>query len=148
MSQTSSLKFKYLAPVLIVDRIEPCRDFWINRLGFSAANEVHGDDGALMFASVVKDDIEIMYQSRASVVADNPSAADDVNPRSSVLFLTVESLDAMGAPSKARPSSSRATRRSTAARSCTSAIRRGQWSDSRSSKQRAGRGAVPCTMTA
>ena len=95
MSQTHLPKFKHLAPVLVVDQVEPCRDFWVNRLGFSAANEVPGGDGALVFASVVKDGIEIMYQSKASVAAENPGAADDFNSRSSVLFLTVENLDAI-----------------------------------------------------
>ena len=95
MSQTPSPKLKHLAPVLVVDRVEPCRDFWVTRLGFSASNEVPGGDGALVFASVVKDGIEIMYQSKASVAADNPAAADDFNSRAAVLFITVENLDAI-----------------------------------------------------
>ena len=95
MSQTAAPKLTHLAPVLVVDRIEPCVEFWVKRLGFSAANEVPGSDGALQFASVVKDGIEIMYQSTASAAADNAGAAGDFNPRSGVLFLTVENLDAV-----------------------------------------------------
>lgn len=75
---------KHLAPVLVVDRVEPCVAFWVDRFGFRAENEVSGPDGKLVFASVVRDGIEIMYQSRASVPADHSGAA---------LYFTVADLD-------------------------------------------------------
>src|SRR5437868_4888249 len=79
-----------LAPVLVVDAVEPCIAFWKDQLGFTAENEVPGPDGKLVFASVRKDAIEIMYQTRASVIAENPSSPD-VPGSSSVLFIMVPS---------------------------------------------------------
>lgn len=78
-----------LAPVLIVDEVEPSISFWRERLGFATENEVPGPDGKLVFASVKKEAVEIMYQSRASVIADNPAGAEELNGRSAALFITV-----------------------------------------------------------
>ena len=84
---------KHLTPVLIVDQVEPCVEFWVRRLGFSAANQVPAPDGTLAFCSVAKGDVEIMYQSRASVLADAPGAAQEFAGRSALLFFTVDDLD-------------------------------------------------------
>lgn len=86
-----SLAVKALAPVLIVNAVEPCVQFWTERLGFTKENEVPGDDGKLVFASVRKDAVEIMYQTRASVVAENPSQAAELDGHSTVLFITLPS---------------------------------------------------------
>ena len=86
---------KRLTPVLIVDQVEPCLGFWTERFGFALENKVPGPDGKLVFASVQKDGIEVMYQSRASVAADLPEAAKDLHGHSTALFLTVEDLDAV-----------------------------------------------------
>jgi uncharacterized glyoxalase superfamily protein PhnB len=82
-----------LSPVLIVDAVEPCIAFWVERFGFAAKNQVPGPDGPLVFASVEKDGIEVMYQTRASVLADNPAAAGELTGHSTALFFTVEDLD-------------------------------------------------------
>ena len=81
-----------LAPVLIVDAVEPSLDFWAERLGFAKENEVPGPDGKLIFGSVTKDGIEIMYQTRASVIADDPASAAELTGRSAALFITVPSI--------------------------------------------------------
>jgi uncharacterized glyoxalase superfamily protein PhnB len=81
-----------LAPVLIVDAVEPCVEFWTSRLGFAKDNLVPGPDGKLIFASVKKDGVEIMYQTRASVVAEDPSAGGEVKGRSAGLFITLPSM--------------------------------------------------------
>ena len=86
---------KQLTPVLIVDQVEPCLAFWTDRFGFTLENKVPGPDGKLVFASVKKDGIEVMYQSRASTAADLPEAAKDLHGHSTALFLTVEDLDAV-----------------------------------------------------
>lgn len=88
------MAIKQLTPVLIVDQVEPCLDFWVERFGFARQNEVPGDDGALVFASVERDGIEVMYQTRASVVADSPGSAADLDGHSIVLFLVVDDIDA------------------------------------------------------
>ena len=86
---------KQLTPVLVVDQVEPCLTFWVDRLGFEITNRVPGDDGKLVFASVQLGGIEIMYQTRASVLQELPSAARDLTGHSVSLFITVADLDAI-----------------------------------------------------
>lgn len=84
-------KFVSLAPVLLVDEIEPCLPFW-ERLGFARTAEV--PEGArLGFVMLVRDGVTVMYQTRASVAKDVPSLAAE--PSHSHLFLTVIGLDAL-----------------------------------------------------
>jgi uncharacterized glyoxalase superfamily protein PhnB len=84
---------KQLTPVLIVDAVEPCIKFWTDRLGFEVTNQVPDSDGKLIFASVQKGEIEIMYQTRASVISEQPGAARDLMGHSVALFITVDDLD-------------------------------------------------------
>lgn len=89
----ANVSLKQLTPVLIVDAVEPCLKFWIDRLGFAVTNEVPGADGKLVFASVQLGPIEIMYQTRSSVEDERPGAARDLMGHSVALFITVEDLD-------------------------------------------------------
>ena len=91
----NELSLKQLTPVLIVSEVEPCLEFWVGRLGFEVTNKVPGDDGRLVFASVQQGSIEIMYQTRASVLHDIPAAARDLTGHSVSLFITVSDLDAV-----------------------------------------------------
>ncbi|GAC1457899.1 MAG: hypothetical protein PVSMB1_07720 [Gemmatimonadaceae bacterium] len=84
---------KQLTPVLIVDAVEPCIKFWTDRLGFEITNKVPDTDGKLIFASVQKAGIEIMYQTRASVISEQPGSAHDLTGHSVALFITVADLD-------------------------------------------------------
>jgi uncharacterized glyoxalase superfamily protein PhnB len=63
------LRYEGAAPVLIVERVEPTRDFFRDRLGFVQTVEVP-HDGVLGFCMLVKDDVTLMVQSHASVIAD------------------------------------------------------------------------------
>jgi uncharacterized glyoxalase superfamily protein PhnB len=84
---------KQLTPVLIVESVEPCLKFWVDRLGFAITNQVPGPDGKLIFASVQLGPVEVMYQTRASVVDEQPGVAKDLMGHSVALFITVEDLD-------------------------------------------------------
>jgi uncharacterized glyoxalase superfamily protein PhnB len=84
---------KQLTPVLIVEAVEPCLKFWVDRLGFAITNQVPGPDGKLIFASVQLGPVEVMYQTRASVVDEQPGVAKDLMGHSVALFITVEDLD-------------------------------------------------------
>jgi uncharacterized glyoxalase superfamily protein PhnB len=86
---------KQLTPVLIVDAVEPCIRFWVDRLGFAVTNEVPGPDGKLVFASVQLGAIEIMYQTRASVIDEQPGSAKELVGHSVALFITVDNLDSV-----------------------------------------------------
>jgi uncharacterized glyoxalase superfamily protein PhnB len=84
---------RQLTPVLIVEAVEPCLKFWTDRLGFEGTNQVPGPDGKLIFASVQKAGIEIMYQTRASVISEQPGSAGELMGHSVALFITVGDLD-------------------------------------------------------
>jgi uncharacterized glyoxalase superfamily protein PhnB len=91
-------RFGKLTPVLIVDEVEACLAFWTERLGFRQGNAVPGEDGRLLFASAERDDVEVMYQTRASVLAAEPEGTRDARARelegrAAMLFLEVDDLD-------------------------------------------------------
>jgi len=88
----STANLKSLTPVLIVEAVEPCAQFWIDKLGFTKPTEVPGDDGKLVFVILQKDGVEIMYQTRASVIAETPDQAGDLQGHSIALFITVPSM--------------------------------------------------------
>jgi hypothetical protein len=66
---------KKLTPVFVVERIEPCLDFWVNRLGFAKTVEVpHAD--SLGFVILARGNVEIMYQTVDSVRDDAPTVLE------------------------------------------------------------------------
>lgn len=89
----TQIKLTQLTPVMIVDAVEPCLPFWVSRLGFTVENQVPGPDGKLVFASAKSGNIEVMYQTRASVIAEDPAAAKNLDGHSVALFIAVEKLD-------------------------------------------------------
>lgn len=89
----NTFTLKQLTPVLIVEAVEPCIKFWTDRLGFDVTNQVPAPDGTLIFASVQKGPVEIMYQTRASVASEQPGSAGDLTGHSVALFITVDDLD-------------------------------------------------------
>jgi uncharacterized glyoxalase superfamily protein PhnB len=91
---------KSLTPVIIVDEVEPCVEFWKARVGFEQTNQVPGDDGKLVFAILQKDGIELMYQTKASIVADSPGQKGELTGHSTALFFTVPSIDDLDALEK------------------------------------------------
>ncbi len=92
-----------LTPVLVVDSVEPCIAFWTDRFGFTKENPVPGPDGKLVFASAKKGAVQVMYQTRASVIADHPAIAKELGGKSIVLFIAVEDLGAVERALKGAP---------------------------------------------
>ena len=94
----SNLRYESVAPVLIVERVEPSRDFFRDRLGFTQTAVVMHDDG-LGFAMLEKDGIVVMIQSHAAVVEDvGHDAARAMNETISgrgaaTLFITVNDVE-------------------------------------------------------
>ena len=81
-----------ITPVLIVDAIERCLPFWVDRLGFAMTVTVpHAN--AIGFAILEKDGVELMYQTRASVAEDAPATLDARPGHSVGLFIEVPNLD-------------------------------------------------------
>ncbi len=93
MGAITPVRVKHLTPVLVVDRVEPCIEFWVERLGFQTANQIPGPDGTLAFASVRSNDVEIMYQTRASALTDWTGEMGELAGHSTALFITVDDLD-------------------------------------------------------
>jgi len=85
---------KKLSPVIFVEEIEPCLAFWVERLGFEKTIEVPEGD-RLGFAAVLSGNVEIMYQSRASVANDIPTLAEGPFDKSGALFIEVADLDSI-----------------------------------------------------
>jgi len=103
MTTPNRFGLRHLTPVLVVDDVEPCLRFWTEKLGFTAENQVPGDNGRLVFASARAGDVEVMYQTRASVLAERPDAADELVGHSTVLFVTVDDLDPIEASVSGAP---------------------------------------------
>ncbi len=93
MTATATSTMKKLTPVLVVDEIEPCLPFWMERLGFQKTVEVP-EGSKLGFVILQKDGVEVMYQSRASVANDVPALAE-ARGDSTALFIEVENVDAV-----------------------------------------------------
>ena len=85
--------FRRLTSVLLVDRIEPNLDFWVDRLGFEIRLQVRGDDH-LEFATLSRGDLAINYRTRDSLHEDTPGMVDgDEHSPWVVIYLQVDDLD-------------------------------------------------------
>jgi len=83
---------KKMSPILLVEAIEPCLPFWVERLGFQKTAEVQDGD-KLGFVILEKDGVEIMYQTRHSMERDVPALANGPVKASAILYIEVEKLD-------------------------------------------------------
>ena len=92
-SRDEDTTMQQLTPVILVEEIEPCLPFWTQRLGFERTMEVPAGD-RLGFAAVAKDGVQVMYQSRASVLADVPALGTGPFAKDGFgLFIVVSDLD-------------------------------------------------------
>lgn len=87
---------KKLTPVLVVDAIEPVLPLW-EAVGFAKTVEVpHAD--RLGFVILQSDSVEVMYQTRASIEADNTEVHS--GPRAlggTIVFIEVDDLERVNA---------------------------------------------------
>ncbi|HEY0466821.1 MAG TPA: VOC family protein [Polyangiaceae bacterium] len=81
-----------LTPNLIVDAIEPCLPFWIERLGFEKTVEVPEGE-RLGFVILKQGSVEVMLQTRASVALDVAPISE--GSHRSVLYIEVSDLAAI-----------------------------------------------------
>jgi uncharacterized glyoxalase superfamily protein PhnB len=94
---------KKATPVLVVDDVAPCAEFW-EKLGFTRTGEVpHGD--TLGFVMLDRGDVQLMYQSVESVKADNPAMGELLGIGGSrvALYVEVDDLDATERAVKGAP---------------------------------------------
>jgi len=98
VSSTSEPKMKKLTPIMTVEAVEPCLPFWTDRLGFEIVATVPYE-GRIGFAMLQNGEVELMYQSRASIDADlgasgaPPDLGAQLASGKSTLFIEVESID-------------------------------------------------------
>ncbi len=83
---------KKITSVLLVDEIEPCVQFWKERLGFEVAIEVPDGD-KIGFVALHKAGVELMYQSYGSVEKDSSFLAQGYAKGPTFLYIEVDSLD-------------------------------------------------------
>lgn len=81
-----------LTPILLVEEIEPCLPFWVERLGFKVTAELP-HQGRLGFVILVRDGVEVMYETRALMEVDIPALADGPMPGSTILYLDVSNIE-------------------------------------------------------
>jgi hypothetical protein len=88
----SNATTKKLTPVLMVEAIEPCLPLWVDRLGWTKTVEVPEGD-RLGFVILVKDGVEVMYQTWASVEKDLGVPPRRPQGTSVGLFIEVSDLE-------------------------------------------------------
>jgi uncharacterized glyoxalase superfamily protein PhnB len=85
------ITLKKITPILFAQEIEPCINFWTERLGFQKIAEVPEGD-KIGFAILEKDGLELMYQSYASVEKDSAATAQAVRKGPTFLYIDVDGL--------------------------------------------------------
>jgi uncharacterized glyoxalase superfamily protein PhnB len=86
-----SAAVKKITAILFAQEIEPCIQFWTERLGFSKTVEVPEGD-KVGFAILEKDGVELMYQSYSSVEKDNAATAAEARKGPTFIYVEVDDL--------------------------------------------------------
>jgi len=84
---------KKITPLLFAEGIEPCIQFWTEKIGFQKTIEVPEGD-KIGFVMLEKNGLELMYQSFASVDKDNAAIGTAVRKGPSFLYIEVADIDA------------------------------------------------------
>jgi len=84
---------KKLAPVIMVDAVEPCVPFW-ERLGFTKTAEVP-DGNRLGFVILAKDGVEVMYQTHESVQKDAGGLVPRAQGHGAGFFIEVSDIESV-----------------------------------------------------
>ena len=94
MSATATSTMNKLTPVIVVDEIESCLPFWVDRLGFEKTTEIP-EGSRLGFVILQKDGVEVMYQTRESVEKDIPAMLPEQRGHPIALFVEVGDVAAV-----------------------------------------------------
>jgi uncharacterized glyoxalase superfamily protein PhnB len=84
---------KKITPILFAEEIEPCIQFWTERIGFQKTVEVP-EGNKIGFVMLEKNGLELMYQSFASVEKDNAATGAAVRKGPSFLYIEVADIGA------------------------------------------------------
>src|SRR5580704_16182001 len=83
---------KKITPILFAEEIEPCLQFWIERLSFEKTIDVP-DGNKLSFAILQKGAVELMYQTYSSAEKEITTISSEVRKGPSFLYVEVDHLD-------------------------------------------------------
>lgn len=89
------MNVKRVTPVLYVNEIEPCLNFWVERVGLEKAAEVP-DGNRLGFVMLNKGTTEVMLQTFASAEKDVAGSSQEFHGPT-FLYVEVDDLDALEA---------------------------------------------------
>ena len=84
---------KKITPILFAQELEPCIQFWTERIGFQKTVEVPEGD-KIAFVILEKNGLELMYQSFASAEKDNAATGAAARKGPSFLYIEVADLGA------------------------------------------------------
>jgi len=85
----TSMVLRKVTPVLLTENVKACVMFW-SEFGLKATMTVP-DENELMFAIVTNGEVELMYQTFESALADNASAVEGINR--AIIYIEVDALD-------------------------------------------------------
>jgi uncharacterized glyoxalase superfamily protein PhnB len=88
----NNMSVNKITAVLLVDEVEPCIKFWVDRFGFEKTMEVP-DGNKIAFAMVQKGNLELMYQTFDSVKKDDPNRVDVMRKGPTFLYVEVSNID-------------------------------------------------------
>jgi uncharacterized glyoxalase superfamily protein PhnB len=86
------MKITKTTPIISVESIESSLPFWTEAMGYTKTVEVP-HKGKLGFVILVKENLEVMLQTQASVRDDLPQIADYFKPGSVCLYSDVDSIE-------------------------------------------------------
>jgi hypothetical protein len=84
--------YSRLSQVYLVDRIEPCLEFWVERLGFEIRLQVEGT-AHLEFVILGRDGAEVIYRTADSVNLDVPGLVDTEHQPWDIIYVVVDNLE-------------------------------------------------------
>jgi uncharacterized glyoxalase superfamily protein PhnB len=87
------VEVKKITSILFAEELEPCIQFWTEKMGFQKTVEVPEGE-KIGFAIVEKNGVELMYQSFASVEKENAATGVAVRKGPSFLYIEVADLGA------------------------------------------------------
>ena len=90
---------KKITPILFAEELEPCIQFWTERMGFQKTIEVPEGD-KIGFALVEKNGRGVMYQSFSSAEKDNAATGAAARKGPSFFYIEVADIDAAQAATK------------------------------------------------
>lgn len=90
---------KKITPVMFVEDVEPCAQFWVERFGFQKTAEVP-DGNKLAFVMLQKGNVELMYQSYASAEKEGEMFSQMARKGPTFLYIEIDNLDEATAAAK------------------------------------------------